>query len=172
MSHDEIDSERDPGETYSSARDRPSFRINERLFLAEQAGKARAAIVRSSSEIGRTLAELTNFRRYVARHPWIATGSAAATGVAAGALIGAWRAAAKRTRSRRNPASAARSASPAAPTAKPNEGIVAVKSLAYSIAGTVLAAVVPPLMQMWFAPVAGTQQQQPTPLPDADRAGH
>jgi hypothetical protein len=49
-----------------------------------------------------------------------------------------------------------------------------VKSLAYSIAGTVLAAVVTPLVQMWFAPVV-TQHQPPTPSCDgadgADCAG-
>jgi hypothetical protein len=63
MRHDENGSERDPGETYSSVPDRPLSWMNERLFLAEQAREAKAAIVHGSSEIKRTLADLTDFRR-------------------------------------------------------------------------------------------------------------
>jgi hypothetical protein len=122
--------------------------MSEHDFLAERAADAKTAIGRKLCDMQETLTTMAGVRACAARHPWILTGSAVAAGVVVGAVLTP----AARQRIRRTEQTAPGSAAEAPPAGREQDSPRTTKSLLFSIAGTVLAAVLQPLLQSWLAP--------------------
>ena len=123
---------------------------SERAFLTNRAADAKKAMGRTLCEMKENLTTMAGVRSCAARHPWLLTGSAVAVGVVAGVLL----APAARHRHRGTAASRLDSTPEAPPARCEPEPRRATKSLLFSLTGTVLAAVLQPLLQSWFAPAA------------------
>jgi hypothetical protein len=146
-------------------RQRLSPGTSEPDFLADRAADARTAIGRKLCDMKATLTKLTGVRSCAARHPWILTGSAVAAGVVVGAVLSP--AARKRIKRPRKTPSDAVAESP--PARREPETPRKTGSFMFSIAGTVLAAVLQPLIQGWLAPPAaarGVKQNDPPSTSD------
>ena len=145
-----------------------SSSTSERGFLADRAADARTAIGRKMCEMKETLTKMADVRSCAARHPWILTGSAVAAGVVVGAVL--MPSARKRIRrTRKTPSGLAAETLPAR---REQETPRTTKSFLFSIAGTVLAAVLQPLLQSWLAPpVAAQGESQGDPPSCHDSAG-
>ena len=130
-----------------------SSSTSERDFLADRATDARAAIVRTLCDMKGTLTTMTGVRSCAALHPWLLTGSAVVAGVVAGAVLTP-SARQRVRRARETPAGPAADAPPAHREQQPTR---TMKSYLFSIAGTVLVAVLQPLLQSWFAPADAAQ---------------
>jgi hypothetical protein len=140
---------------------------SERDFLANRAADAKQAIVRNLGDMKETLMKMADVRSRAAQHPWIVTGSAAATGVVAGMLL---------TRSRgtsnRSGSETASSSLAEMPTAR-RERVSprTTRSFLFSIGGTALAAFLRPLLQSWFASAAAAQSDSPSDAPSSRDPG-
>ena len=132
-----------------------SSSTSEREFLADRAADARTAIGRNLCDMKETVTEMAGVRSCAARHPWVLTGSAVAAGVVVGAVL--TRSARRRIQEARETPSG--SAGEARPARRGREAPRTTKSFLFSIAGTVLAAVLQPLLQSWFAPPAAAQNE-------------
>lgn len=128
---------------------------SELCFLADRAADARAAIARSAGDMKDTLTDIAGVSSCTARHPWIVTGSMVAVGVVVGALLTP----AKHNRIQRRREKASLSTSEKSQPIRGQDASRAPKSALLSIAGTVLAAVLSPLVQSWFAPAATDTSQ-------------
>ena len=143
---------------------------SERGFLTDCAADAQSAIGRKLCDMRHTLTTMADVRSCAARHPWILTGSAVAAGVVAGAVLTP----PARERIRKTPETPAGSAAEAPPAPREQEAPRKTKSFLFSIAGTVLAAVLPPLLRSWLAPavaVQGESRGDPPSSPDAAGGG-
>lgn len=132
-----------------------SPRVSECCFLANRAADAKTAIVRSLSDIKGTLTTLAGVRSCAARHPWIVTGSAVAAGIVVGAMLTPCRP--KKNRNSREAAAHLEAQAP--PSGREPATPRTTKSFLFPIAGTVLTAVLPPLLQSWFAPAVAAKGQ-------------
>ena len=143
-----------------------SPRASEHCFLADRAADGRTAIGRTLCDMKETLTKIAGVRSCAARHPWILTGSAVAAGVVVGAVLTA--------PARKRGAERTRSGSAAETPPARQEQVTprTTKSLLFSITGTVLAAVLQPLLQSWFAPpVAGPGELRGDPPSPRESAG-
>ena len=137
-------------------------------FLADRAADARTAMGRQLCDMKETLTTMAGVHSCAARHPWILTGSAVAAGAVAGAVLTP----SPRERIRRTRKTPSRSAAEAQPACREQETPPSTKSFLSSIAGTVLAAVLQPLLQSWFAPaVAARGESGSDPPSSRDSAG-
>jgi hypothetical protein len=147
---------------------RLSSSTSEHGFLADRATDAGTAIGRKLGDMQDTLTEMAGLRSCAARHPWILTGAAVAVGVVAGAVFTP---APHQTvqKTRKAPSG---SAAEAPPARREQDAPRTTKSLLFSIAGTVLAAVLQPLLQRWLAPpVAARGESRGDPPSSRDSAG-
>ena len=143
---------------------------SERGFLADRAADSRTAIGRKLCDMKDTLTRMAGLRSCAARHPWILTGSAVAAGVVAGAVLTP----SARKRIRRTRKTPPGSAAEAPPDLQEREAPRTTKSFLFSLAGTVLAALLPPLLRSWFAPAVAVQGESggdPPSSPDAAGGG-
>ena len=142
-----------------------SSSTSERGFLVDRTADARTAIGRKLRDMKETLTRMAGVRSCAARHPWILTGSAVAAGVVAGAVLTP----SARKRIRRTRKTPPGSAAETPPDCREQETPRTTKSLLFSLTGTVLAAVLPPLLRSWFAPAAvvhGESRGDPPSPPD------
>jgi hypothetical protein len=153
MRHGTPDSGLDSGTMCRTESQPLSSSTSECGFLADRAADARTAIGRKLCDMKETLTKMAGVRSCAARHPWILTGSAVAAGVVAGAVLTP----AARKGIRRTQQAPSSAATEAPPTHREQERPRTARSLLFSIAGTVLAAVLQPLVQSWFAPPAAAQ---------------
>ena len=145
-----------------------SSSTSEHGFLADRAADARTAIGRNLCDMKETLTKMAGVRTCAARHPWILTGSAVAAGVVVGAVLTP----SARKRIRRTRKTPSGSAAEAPPACREQETPRTTKSFLFSIAGTVLAAVLRPLLQSWFAPAVAAQGESRGDSPSShDSAG-
>ena len=164
MRHGTLNSGPDSGETCMTESQHLSASTGERGILADRAADARTAIGRTLCDMKETLTKMAGVRSCAKRHPWILIGSAVAAGVVAGAMLTP--SARKRIpRTRKTPSG---SAAEAPPAPREQETPRTTKSFLLSITGTVLAAVLQPLLQSWFAPPVADQGElrgdPPSPL--------
>jgi uncharacterized membrane protein YidH (DUF202 family) len=157
MKHETPNSEPVSGTMCTTDGQHPSSSTNERAFLADRAADAKTAFGRTLRQMKDTLTGLAGVRSCAARHPWILTGSAVAAGVVAGAVLTP----AARRRSRQLRQALSVSAADSSPACREHETPRAKKSFVWSIAGTVLAAVLRPLLQNMFAPPVAAQDEPP-----------
>ena len=145
----------------SSSTDEPGF-------LADRAADAKMAIGHRLCDMKETLTKMAGVRSCAAQHPWILIGSAVAAGVVAGAVLTP----SARKRIRRTRKTPSGSAAETPPVPREQEAPRSTKSLLFSVAGTVLTAVLQPLLQSWFAPpVAAQGESQGDPPSSPDSAG-
>ena len=166
MRHETPDNGPDSGAMCATESRRLSSSTTEQGFLADRAADAKTAIGHRLCDMKETLTRLTGVRSCAARHPWILTGSAVAAGVVAGAVLTP--SARKRIRRTRMTPSGSQAESP--PARRERETPRTTKSFLSSITGTVLAAVLQPLLQSWFAPpvvAQGESQGDPPSSPDS-----
>ena len=168
MRHGKPDSGPDAGPMCKTEPQHLSSSMNEREFLADRTAEARTAIGRNLCDMKATLSKMADVRSCAARHPWILTGSAVVAGVVVGALLTP----AARQGIRRTRQAPSGSATAAPPAHREQERPRTTRSFLFSIAGTVLAAVLQPLVQSWFTPpvVAPGESHGGRP-PSADSAG-
>lgn len=81
---------------------------SEQRFLTDQAADARTAMLQIVQEMKKTLTTVADVRTCARQHPWVATGSAAAAGFVAGAVLSSPRS----TPGERTPAGAQAGAAP------------------------------------------------------------
>jgi len=168
MKHGTPDSGPDSGAMCATESRRLSSSTTEQGFLADRAADAKTAIGHRLCDMKETLTKMAGVRSCAARHPWILIGSAVAAGVVAGAMLTP--SARKRIRRKRKTPSG--SAAEAPPVPREQETPRTTKSLLFSIAGTVVAAVLQPLLQSWFAPpVAAQGESRGDPSSSPDSAG-
>jgi hypothetical protein len=155
MKHETPNSEPVSGTMCTTDGPPPSPSTTERAFLADRAADAKTAFGRTLCQMKDTLASLAGVHSCAARHPWILTGSAVAAGVVAGTVLTP---AARRTgrNVRQTPSDAAADSPPAC---REHDAPRAKRSFVWSIAGTVLAAVLQPLLQNLFAPPVAAQDE-------------
>ena len=153
MRHETPDSGPDSDAMCMTESQRLSSSTSERGVLADHAADARTAIGRKLCDLKDTLTQMTGVRSYAARHPWILTGSAVAAGFVAGTILTP--PARKRIRRTRKPSSG--SAAEAPPACREQETPRTTKSFLFSFAGRILATVLQPLLQSWFAPAVAAQ---------------
>jgi hypothetical protein len=164
MKHGTPDSGPDSGEMCMTESRHLSSSTSERDFLEDRAADARTAIGRKVCDMKETLTKMADVRSCAARHPWILTGSAVVAGVVAGAVLTP--SARKRIRrTRKTPPGSAAEAPPA--RREQEETPRTTKSFLFSIAGTILAAVLQPLLQSWFAPAVAVQGGSPGDPPSS-----
>lgn len=147
-----------------------SSSTSESGFLEDRAADAKTVIGRRLCEMKETLTRMTGLRSCAARHPWILGGSAVTAGFVAGTILTP--PARKRIRRTRKPPSG--SAAEAPPACREQETPRSTKSFLFSLAGTVLAAVLPPLLRSWLAPAVAVQGESggdPPSSPDAAGGG-
>jgi hypothetical protein len=168
MRHGTRDSGPDSGAMCGTESRPLSSSTTERGFLADRAADARMAIGRKMCDMKETLTKMANVRSCAERHPWILTGSAVAAGVVVGAVLTP--SARKRIqRTRKTPSGLAAETQPAG---REQETPRTTKSFLFSIAGTVLAAVLQRLLQSSFAaPVTAQRESQGDPPSSHDSAG-
>lgn len=154
MSHEELLSEL--GSDELSVLDGPtrSLAPDANCYLAERAAEARMAIGRTLRDMRENVSGLLGIRSCALRHPWIASGSAAATGFVAGVLLVPRKR--KRRRSKRHATRVAETP-PQAP-GPTQETHRATRAALFSFAGTILASILPPLFRSWLTPVDGNTQ--------------
>lgn len=168
MRHGTPDSGLDSGTMCTTESQPLSSSTSECGFLADRAADARTAIGRKLCDMKETLTKMAGARSYAARHPWILTGSAVAAGVVAGAVLTP----SARKRIRRTRKTPSRSAAEVPPACREQETPRRTKSFLFSIAGTVLAAVLQPVLQSWFAPAVAAQgESRGDPPSSRDSAG-
>jgi len=168
MRHDKLISERDSGGMLVTESQPRSPRVSECRYLADRAADARTAIGRTLCDMKETLTMMAGVRSCAARHPWILTGSAVAAGVVAGAVLTP----SARKRIRRTRKTPSGSAAEVPPARREQETPRTTRSFLFSIAGTVLAAVLQPLLQSWFAPaLAAPGESRSDPPSSRDSAG-
>ena len=170
MRHGKPDSGPDSGVMCMTESRHLSLSTSEHGFLADREADARTAIGRKLCDIKETLTKVAGLRSCAARHPWILTGSAVAAGVVAGAVLTCY----ARKRIRRTPKTPPGPAAEAPPVRRQQETPRTTKSFLFSLAGTVLAAVLPPLLRSWFAPAVAVQGESggdPPSSPDAAGGG-
>ena len=170
MKHETPDSRLDLGAMCMTESRHLSSSTSERGFLADRAADARTAIGRKLCDMKETLTRMAGVRSCAARHPWILTGSAVAAGVVAGAVLTP----SARKRVRRTRKTPPGSAAEGPPDRRDQETPRTTKSLLFSLTGTVLAAVLPPLLRSWFAPAVAVQGESggdPPSSPDAAGGG-
>ncbi len=153
MRHGTPDSGPDSGAICMTESQHLSSSTSERAFLEDRAADARTAIGRKLRDMKETLTKMAGVRSCAARHPWILTGSAVAVGVVAGAMLTPC----ARRRIRRKRKRPSGSAAEAPPARREQEMPRTTKSFLFSTAGTVLAAVLRPLLQSWFASAVAAQ---------------
>jgi hypothetical protein len=110
-----------------------------------------------------TLKTLVDVRSCAGRHPWIATGSAAAAGIVAGAML-------TPSRHKCNPSkreTASRNQPESSRTGREEESPHKAKSFLSSISGAALAAALPALIESWLTPAAATNGQPPGDTPSS-----
>ncbi len=168
MRHETPDSAPDSGAMCMTESQHLSPSTSECGFLADRAADAKTAIGRKLCDMKETLTKMAGVRSCAAHHPWILTGSAVAAGVVVGAVL--TRSARKRIRRTRKTPSG--SAAEAPPARREQETPRTTRPFLFSIAGTVLAAVLQPLLQSWFAPAVAAQGESPGDPPSSrDSAG-
>ena len=166
MRHGTPDSGPDSGAMCATESQRLSSSTSEQGFLADRAADAKTAIGHRLCDMKETLTKMAGVRSCAARHPWILIGSAVAAGVVAGAVLTP----SARKRIRRTRKTPPGSAAEAPPDLQEREAPRTTKSYLFSLAGTVLAAVLPPLFRSWFAPAVAVQGESggdPPSSPDA-----
>ncbi len=144
--HERGTSEREPTGKPADGSPRAELQLNECRYLANEATDAKAAVIRTLSEIKGTLLSFADLPAWAGQHPWAATGGAAATGLVVGAILS--RSAARRAA----PDSAAPDDLQADPpaTEPPRQPPRPAGSQAIAIAGTLVAGLMPQLLQNWF----------------------
>jgi hypothetical protein len=168
MRHETPNNAPDSGAMSTTERRPLSSRTSECDFLADRAADAKTAIGRELCDMKETLTDMVGVRSCAARHPWILTGSAVAAGVVVGAVLTR----SARRRIRNTPKTPSGSAAEAPPACREREAPRTTKSFLFSIAGTVLAAALQPLLQSWFAPPVAAQGESPGDPPSScDSAG-
>lgn len=167
MRHGTPNSGPDSGAMCTTERRHLSSSTSEPGFLTDRAADARTAIGRRLCDMKETLTKLTGVRSCAARHPWILTGSAVAAGFLAGAVLTP-SASERIGGTRKTPSDSEAEASPAR---QEQETPRTTKSFLFSLAGTVLAAVLQPLLQSWFAPAVAAQGESRENSPSSCDSG-
>lgn len=168
MKHGKPGSRTDSGAMCLTKRRRLSSSTSEHGFLADRATDAKTGMGRTLGHMKETLATMTGVRTCAAEHPWILTGSAVVAGVVAGVIL----VPSARKRTRRTRKTPSGSAGGAPPARREQESSRTTRSFLFSIAGTVLAAILRPMLQSWFAPAIAAQgESQGNPLSSCDSIG-
>ncbi|MFN0135554.1 MAG: hypothetical protein ACKVS9_05480 [Phycisphaerae bacterium] len=132
---------------------------SEARYADERVRVARSAIRRSLSGIGATVANVFGIRSNAGAHPWIFTGSTVAVGALAGAWMSRPRGNASEQRGRVEPQPGVQAAAMGQMHAGADSSR-AVHGLLLSIAGTVVGAAVPLLLQAWVGSRAANGPSQ------------
>jgi hypothetical protein len=148
--------------TYMTGRQHDTFDTSTKSegdFLEDRVTDAQKAMIRSLGDMRNAVSQMTDVRSRAARHPWTMIGSAIAVGIVAGAM----RAHSKRTNNKSGPNTASNGAHLQPRVRRDDESPHTMKSLLFSISGTVLATTLPRLLQSWLAPVAPAKRESNQP---------
>jgi hypothetical protein len=127
---------------------------SEKCFLADQAADARTAMMQTLQEMKETLAQAADVRTCARQHPWIATGSAAAAGFVAGAVVSSRRS----TSGERSPAETYACAPPDSTEHNPAR---AKTGFLWATLGTALTGIVQTLLQSVVTAAVVAQEVDP-----------